>query len=120
MALLVGTGAGAMAQTATLQDDGQECVEVQASENETTGNNSCTIMLYYPDGSVASSVKVSTLVGGGVGCMGGRDFYTNDKGKATLFWSEGCYLKKIYVKGCSYDADYFKDDGNYTITLNPK
>ena len=117
MALLAGMTVGAMAQTATVQqNDEQECLEVQVAENEMTGDNSCTLTVYYSDGSVASSVKVTTDVSGGVGCMGGRDFYTNDKGKVTLLWSEGCYLKKVYVKGNGYDVDY--NNGNsYSVTL---
>lgn len=118
--LLIGMTAGAMAQTTVAQDDGQECMEVQVIENETIGNNSCTLTVYYSDGSKASSVKVTTDVSGSIGCMCSRVFYTDDKGVVKLSWSEGCYLKKVYVKGNGYDADYFKDDGNYTLILNAK
>lgn len=117
MALLAGMTVGAMAQTATMQqNDEQECMELQISENEITGDNSCTLTVYYSDGSVASSVKVSTDVSGGIACMGGRDFYTDDKGVVTLYWSEGCYLKKVYVKGNGYDVDY-KSGNKYSLTL---
>ena len=117
MALLAGMATGVTAQTATMQEnDEQECVEMQVAENDMTGDNSCTLTVYYSDGSVASSVKVTTDVSGGIACMGGRDFYTNDKGVVTLYWSEGCYLKKVYVKGNGYDVDY-KNGKRYSLTL---
>ena len=117
MALLAGMTAGAMAQTATMQqNEEQECIEMQIAENDMTGDNACTLKVYYSDGSVAGSVKVTTDVSGGISCMGGRDFYTNDKGVVTLYWSEGCYLKKVYVKGNGYDVDY-KNGNSYSLTL---
>ena len=117
MALLVGMTAGAMAQAINMQqEDEQECMEMQIVENDMTGDNSCTLTVYYSDGSVAGSVKVSTDVSGGIGCLGGRDFYTNDKGVVKLYWSEGCYLKKVYVKGNGYDVD-FKNGSSYSLTL---
>lgn len=117
MALLAGMATGMMAQTAMMQqNDEQECMEMQVAEDDMTGDNSCTLTVYYSDGSVASSVKVTTDVSGGISCMGGRDFYTNDKGVVTLYWSEGCYLKKVYVKGNGYDVDY-KNGNRYSLTL---
>ena len=117
MVLLVGMTTVAMAQTTTMQqNEEQKYNEMQIVENEMTGDNSCTLTVYYSDGSVASSVKVSTDVSGGISCIGGRDFYTNDKGVVTLYWSEGCYLKKVYVKGNGYDVDY-KNGNKYSLTL---
>ena len=120
--LLAGTMAVAMAQAVIVQqNDEQECMEMQIAENEFAGNNnSCTLTVFYSDGSKASSVKVTTVVSGGIGCMCGRVFYTDYKGVVTLSWSEGCYLKKVYVEGNGYDADYFKNDGKYSLTLNTK
>lgn len=119
--LLAGTMAVAMAQAVIVQqNDEQECMEMQIAENEFAGNNTCTLTVFYSDGSKASSVKVTTVVSGGIGCMCGRVFYTDYKGVVTLSWSEGCYLKKVYVEGNGYDADYFKNDGKYSLTLNTK
>ena len=54
MALLVGMTAGAMAQAINMQqEDEQECMEMQIVENDMTGDNSCTLTVYYSDGSFA-------------------------------------------------------------------
>ena len=91
-----------------------------SNENSTaiTGSdNTCTVTVKYKNGSLAKSVKVSTEVSGGISCVGGRKFYTNSDGKATLEWSKGCYLKTVYVNGTGYKVDY-KDGNNYTLTIN--
>ena len=116
MLYIAGMTNAVMAQATNTQSEEPECVEVFDNSIEITGDNSCTLTVYYSDGSVASSVKVSTDVSGGIACIGGRDFYTNDKGKVTLYWSEGCYLKKVYVKGNGYDVDY-KNGNSYSLTL---
>ncbi|PID87954.1 MAG: hypothetical protein CSB06_02495 [Bacteroidia bacterium] len=82
-----------------------------------SGDNVCYVTVKYSSGSLAKSVKVTTDVSGGISCIGGRDFYTNDDGVATLKWSSGCYLKKVYVKGTGYKVDY-KDGNSYTLVLN--
>lgn len=78
---------------------------------------SCVVSVKTSDGSAAAYVKVTTEVSGGISCIGGRDFETDAKGKATLFWSKGCKLKKVYVKGTGYSVDY-QDGGSYTLTLD--
>lgn len=83
--------------------------------NEPNGDNSCTVYVKYSSGSAASGVKVSTDVSGGVSCVGGRKFYTNSDGKATVQWSEGCKLKYIYIDGKSHKGEY-KNGGTYTFT----
>jgi len=65
---------------------------------------------------LATSVKVTTEVSGGVGCSGGRNFYTDNDGEVTLKWANGCTLKSVYVKGNYYTVDY-KDDKTYTLKL---
>jgi len=77
-------------------------------------DNSCTVIVKYSGGSPASSVKVSTEVGGGISCVGGRTFYTDSNGEATVYWSEGCKLTYIYIDGTSYKGDY-EDGGTYTF-----
>jgi hypothetical protein len=79
-------------------------------------DQSCTVTVKYKNGSLAKYVKVSTDVSGGVSCIGGRDFTTNDDGVVTLKWAKGCYLKKVYVKGEAYEVDY-KDGKSYSLTL---
>ena len=80
-------------------------------------DQSCKVTVYYKDGSLAKYVSVTTDVSGGISCMGGREFETNKEGIVTLKWAEGCYLKKVYVKGKGYTVDY-KDGKSYTLTLN--
>ncbi len=78
---------------------------------------SCTVIVKYSDGSLATSVKVSTDVSGGISCAGGRDFYTDKNGEVTLKWVKGCYLKMVYVKGTGYKVDY-QDGKSYTLTMD--
>jgi len=78
---------------------------------------SCTVTVKYKDGSLAASVKVTTEVSGGISCVGGRDFYTDKNGEASLKWVKGCYLKKVYVKGKGYKVDY-QDGKSYTLTMD--
>ncbi len=87
------------------------------TNSSSSDDNSCTVTVKYSNGSLAKSVKVTTEVSGGISCIGGRDFYTDDNGQATLKWSSGCYLKKVYVKGTGYKVDY-KDGNSYTLTMN--
>jgi len=92
---------------------------VTAFTSETTtssSNNSCTVTVKYNSGSPAKSIKVSTYVSGGVSCVGGRDFYTDQYGQVTLKWSKGCYLKKVYAKGKGYDVNY-RDGQSYTLSI---
>ena len=86
------------------------------SEVKMPSDYTCTLYVKYSNGSAATSVKVSTDVSGGISCMGGRDFYTDSDGKVTLKWASGCYLKRIYIKGKSYDVN-FKDGETYTIKM---
>ena len=79
-------------------------------------DNSCTVTIKYYNGSAAKSVKVRTEVSGGISCCGGRDFYTDKYGKVSLKWSNGCYLRKIYVKGKGYEVDY-RDGGDYSLII---
>jgi hypothetical protein len=86
-------------------------ITVNAASDQT-----CTVVVKYKNGVVAASVKVSTSVSGGLSCIGGRDFYTDKDGEVTLKWVEGCYLKKVFVKGDGYEVDY-KSGGSYTLYL---
>lgn len=87
------------------------------SSNASSNDNSCTVTVKYSSGALAKKVKVTTDVSGGISCIGGRDFYTDDNGQVTLKWTKGCYLKKVYVKGDTYNVDY-KDGESYTLTMN--
>jgi hypothetical protein len=84
--------------------------------NASADDQSCKVTVYYKNGSLAKYVKVSTDVSGGISCIGGRDFETNDAGVVTLKWVKGCYLKKVYVKGKAYTVDY-QDGKQYTLNL---
>ena len=78
---------------------------------------SCTVTVYYKDGSLAKNLKVTTDVSGGISCIGGRDFETNKSGEVTLKWAKGCNLKKVFVKGKGYSVDY-KDGKTYNLNLD--
>lgn len=79
--------------------------------------NSCTVTVYRSSGSLARNVKVSTDVSGGISCVGGRAFYTDDDGEATLKWSDGCYLRTVYVNGEAYSVDY-RDGESYELRMD--
>jgi hypothetical protein len=83
------------------------------SVNADDGDQSCTVTVKYKSGALAKSVTVTTSVSGGISCIGGHDFKTNSEGVVTLKWVKGCYLKKVFVKGDSYEVDY-KDGKTYT------
>lgn len=78
-------------------------------------DNSCTIKVTYSGGSPASGVKVSTEVGGGISCVGGRTFYTDSDGEAKIKWSDGCKCSYIYIDGTSHKGP-FEDGRYYTFT----
>ncbi len=77
---------------------------------------SCAVTVKCSDGSAAQYVKVRTDVSGGISCMGGRDFTTDKNGEVTLYWSKGCKLQKVYVKGDAYKVDY-QNGKSYTLYL---
>ncbi|RRD59882.1 hypothetical protein [Tannerella forsythia] len=77
----------------------------------------CSLTVKYKDGRAAGYVTVSTEVSGGISCIGGRDFETNDQGVVTLQWAEGCKLSKVYVKGDGYKVNY-TNGNSYILTLN--
>jgi hypothetical protein len=79
-------------------------------------DQSCTVTVRYKNGALAKGVTVTTSVSGGISCLGGRDFKTGAEGAVTLKWVKGCYLKKVFVKGDTYEVDY-KDGKTYTLTL---
>jgi hypothetical protein len=83
----------------------------------TKGENSCTVTVKYSGGSPAEGIKVTSDVCGGISCGGGRDFYTDKEGKATVKWVEGCKLCYIYVKGTSHKGDY-SNGGTYNFTID--
>ena len=78
--------------------------------------NSCTLFVKKSSGSPARSVKVTTDVSGGISCIGGRSFYTDSDGEVTLQWVSGCYLKKIYIDGKTYEVNY-ENGRSYTINM---
>lgn len=80
------------------------------------GDNSCTVIVKYSNGSPAEGIKISTDVCGGVSCVGGKNFYTDEDGQVTVTWSEGCNLCYIYVKGTAHKGNY-EDGETYTFTL---
>ena len=119
MALFVGMTKFAMAQTTIMQqNDEYEFKEEQVVDNKMERINSCTLTIYYSDGTVASTIKVSITVSGGSECIGGSDFFTDNKGVVTLYWGKNCYLKKVYVKGQGYNVDYYRNGNSYSLTLN--
>jgi len=82
-----------------------------------SAKNSCTVIVKYSDGSLATDIKVSGDVCGGVSCIGNTgNVYTNKNGEVTVEWSEGCNLCYIYVKGTSHKDDY-KNGKTYNFTL---
>lgn len=82
-----------------------------------SSKNSCTVYVKYSSGSVAEGIKIAGEVCGGISCIGHtRTVYTDKNGKATIEWSEGCKLCKIYVKGTSHKGEY-ENGKTYNFTL---
>jgi len=89
------------------------------NQNKTNimSRNSCSLKVRTSSGSAARSVKVTTDVSGGISCIGGKSFYTDPDGYVNLDWSQGCYLKHIFIAGKGYDVD-FKNGNSYSITMS--
>ena len=92
------------------------CFAVPAKASTNSDDQSCTVTVYYKDGTLAKNVKVRTDVSGGISCSGGRDFETNRDGVVTLRWVRGCNLKEVFVKGKGYRVDY-KNGQSYRLNL---
>lgn len=98
-------------------------IAVTAFTNNNNGNtvpsdkNSCTVIVKYSNGSPAADIKVSGDVCGSISCIGNTgNVYTDNNGKATIEWSDGCKLCYIYVKGTSHKDDY-KNGETYNFSL---
>lgn len=87
------------------------------STTATAEENSCYVTVYKSNGDLAKYTTVSTSVSGGLFCSGGRDFTTDDKGRARLLWGADCKLEKVYIKGKAYSVR-FENGGSYSITLD--
>ena len=79
--------------------------------------NSLTIYVESSSGSAKSGVKAVGGVCGGIACAGQTDkVYTDSDGKATIYFSDGCRVCKIYLNGKAYEGDY-RDGGSYTLRM---